>query len=282
MGEVCGDKGRDAVGKRNGARKGARRSGNPARREAERLYSGNVLGERMYAAAAGRAGVQPGDVIPVNVPALPDGIVIRDAAHADTSPLEPVIRLADPDNPDGSWRALPSVIDQSLDPEKLTHARVVEETSSGALVGGMLALPAAWAFTHPMLIGSPNVHIIAGLVACLDSLAVVDQWRGKGVARCLVAEAERAVGSHSEGKLSAAVLYATHEPELTDFYAGLGFTLSPDGIGIPTPAGFICHGPIQGFRFSVKPLRTGVQMEPMPTPYGRQLVIRGVLPVPTR
>lgn len=284
MGEVCGDKGRYIVGKRNGARKGARRSGNPARREAERLYSGSVLGERMYAAptTAERSGIQPGDIIPVSVPALPDGIVIRDATRADTAPLEPVIRLADPDNPDGSWRVLPTVIDQSLDPEKPSYVRVVEETSSAALVGGMTALPATWAFTHPMLIGSPNTHIIAGLVACLDSLAVVDQWRGKGIARALVAEAEKAAGSNPDGKLSAAVLYATHEPELTDFYAGLGFTLSPDGIGIPTPAGLICHGPTKGFRFSVKPLRTGVQLEPMPTPYGRQLVIRGVLPVPAR
>ncbi|MFE0737487.1 GNAT family N-acetyltransferase [Streptomyces sp. NPDC058855] len=272
------------MGKRTGVRKGARRSGNPARREAERLFSGNVLGERMYAApsTADRSGVQPGEVIPVSVPELPDGLVIRDATRADTAPLEPVIRLADPDNPVGSWRGLPNVIEQSIDPEKLTYARVVEETSSGALVGGMLALPATWAFTHPMLIGSPNVHIIAGLVACLDSLAVVEQWRGQGVARALVAEAEKAAGSHQAGKLGAAVLYATHEPELTDFYAGLGFTLSPDGIGIPTPTGLICHGPTKGFRFSVKPLRTGIQMEPMATPYGRQLVVRGVLPVPAR
>ncbi|MES4909460.1 MULTISPECIES: hypothetical protein [unclassified Streptomyces] len=79
-------------------------------------------------------GVQPGAVIPVRVPALPDGIVIRDATQADVAPLEPVIRMADPDNPDGSWRVLPSTIGQSLDPEKLTHVRVVEETSSGALV----------------------------------------------------------------------------------------------------------------------------------------------------
>ncbi|MET9914937.1 GNAT family N-acetyltransferase [Streptomyces sp. NPDC006476] len=272
------------MGKRNGVRKGARRSGNPARREAERLFSGNVMGEHMYAVpvTADRAAMQPGEVIPVSVPGLPDGIMIRDAVPADAIPLEPVIRLADPDNPDGSWRALPSVIDQSLDPHKPTYARVVEETSSGALVGGMLTLPATWAFTHPMLMGSPNVHIIAGLVACLDSLAVVDQWRGKGVARALVAEAEKAAGSHQTGKLGAAVLYVTHEPELTDFYAGLGFTLSPDGIGIPTPAGLICHGPIKGFRFSVKPLRTGVQMEPLTTPQGRQLVVRGVLPVPAR
>ncbi|MFF4085193.1 GNAT family N-acetyltransferase [Streptomyces sp. NPDC001777] len=270
------------MGKKNGARKGARRSGNPARREAERLFSGNVLGECMYAASAPRAAVQPGEVIPVSVPELPDGIVIRDAARADTAPLGPVIRLADPDNPDGSWRALPSVIDQSLDPDKPTYARVVEETSSGALVGGVLTLPATWALTHPMLIGSPNVHTIAGLVACLDSLAVVERWRGQGVARALVAEAEKAAGSHRAGKLGAAVLYATHEPELTDFYAGLGFTLSPDGIGIPTPAGLICHGPTKGFRFSVKPLRTGIRMEPMATPYGRQLGVRGVLPVPAR
>ncbi|MGW4788577.1 GNAT family N-acetyltransferase [Streptomyces sp. NPDC004230] len=270
------------MGKQNGARKGARRSGNPARREAERLYSGNVLGERMYAAptTADRSAIQPGDIIPVSVPELADGIVIRDAAHADAARLEPLIRLADPDNPDGSWRALPSVIDQSLDPDRLTYAQVAEETSSGALVDGMLALPATWAFTHPMLIGSPNVHIVAGLVACLDSLAVVDQWRGKGVARALVAEAEKAAGSHPAGKLGAAVLYVTHEPELTDFYAGLGFTLSPDGIGIPTPAGLIHHGPIKGYRFSAKPLRTGVQLEPMATPYGQQLVIRGVLPSP--
>ncbi|MFD5079552.1 GNAT family N-acetyltransferase [Streptomyces sp. NPDC058371] len=216
------------------------------------MYSGNVLGERMYA-AAGRAGIQPGIVIPVTAAELPNGFVIRNATQADAAPLEPVIRMADPDNPEGSWRQLPSAIGQSLDPEKLTHVRVVEESSSGALVGGMMALPAVWAFTHPMLIGSPNAHIISGLVASLDSLAVVDAWRGKGVARALVAEAERLVGSHSAGKLGAAVLCATHDPELTDFYAGLGFTASPDGIGIPTPAGFICHGPIKGYRFSVKP-----------------------------
>ncbi|MFF8604166.1 GNAT family N-acetyltransferase [Streptomyces sp. NPDC015232] len=242
------------------------------------------MGERMYAAptTADRSARQPGDIIPVSAPQLPDGLVIRNATRADAAPLEPVIRLADPDNPDGSWRVLPSVIGQSLDPDGPTYVRVVEETSSGALVGGMLTLPATWAFTHPMLIGSPNVHIIAGLVACLDSLAVIDPWRGKGVARALVAEAEKAASSHQAGKLGAAVLYVTHEPELTDFYAGLGFTLSPDGIGIPTPAGFICHGPTKGFKFSVKPLRTGVQMEPMATPYGRQLVIRGVLPVPAR
>ncbi|MCO8308771.1 GNAT family N-acetyltransferase [Streptomyces sp. RKCA744] len=218
----------------------------------------------------------------MGVPVLPDGIVIRDATQTDAAGLEPVVRLADPDNPNGSWRGLPSVIDQSLDPEKPTYARVVEETSSGALVGGMLTLPATWALTHPMLMGSPNALTIAGLVASLDSLAVVDQWRGKGIARALVAEAEKAAGSHPAGKLGAAVLYATHEPELTDFYAGLRFTLSPNGIGIPTPTGLIYYGPSKGYRFSVKPLRTGVQMEPMATPYGRQLVIRGVLPVPAR
>ncbi|MFF9984700.1 GNAT family N-acetyltransferase [Streptomyces erythrochromogenes] len=144
----------------------------------------------------------------------------------------------------------------------------------------MLALPATWAFTHPVLIGSPNAHIIAGLVGCLDSLAVVDQWRGKGIARALVTDAEQAVSSRPAGKLGSAVLLVTHEPELTDFYAGQGFTVSPDGIGIPTPTGLICHGPTMGFRFSVKPLRTGVQMKPMATPYGRQLVIQDILPLP--
>lgn len=268
------------MGKRNGARKGARRSGNPARREAERLFSGTVMGERMYAATTPGAGVQPGEVIPVSVPALPDGVVLRNATPADAAVLEPVMRLADPDNPDGSWRQLPTAIRQSLDADKYTRVRAVEEPESGALVGGTMTLPAAWAYTHPMLLGSPNAHIIAGLVATLDSLAVVEAWRGKGIARALVADVERAAGAHEKGKFGAAILYVTHEPELTDFYTGLGFTLSPDGIGIPTPAGFICHGPIKGFRFSVKPLRTGVQMQPMPTPYGRQLVIRGVLPGP--
>lgn len=53
-----------------------------------------------------------------------------------------------------------------------------------------------------MLLGSPNAHIIAGLVACLDSLAVVDQWRGKGIGRALVTETEKAAGSHPAGKLA--------------------------------------------------------------------------------
>jgi hypothetical protein len=88
--------------------------GNPARREAERLCSGSRLGERTYAAAAHRAGAQPGDLMPVSVPALPDGVVIRDATQADASPLEPVMRLAAPGSPDGSWRQLPTAIRQSL------------------------------------------------------------------------------------------------------------------------------------------------------------------------
>ncbi|WP_274599518.1 hypothetical protein [Streptomyces griseofuscus] len=40
----------------------------------------------------------------MSVAELPDGLVLREATRADTAPLEPVIRLADPDNPDGSWR----------------------------------------------------------------------------------------------------------------------------------------------------------------------------------
>lgn len=91
---------------------------------------------------------------------------------------------------------------------------------------------------------------------------MVEQWRGQGVAYALVAEAEKAAGSHQGGKLGAAVLYATHEPELTGFYAGLGFILSPDGIEATA--------------------HRRVQMEPMATPYGRQLVVRGTLPVPAR
>ncbi|WP_369199127.1 hypothetical protein [Streptomyces djakartensis] len=78
----------------------------------------------------------------MSVPELQDGLVIRDTTRADTTPLEPVIRLADLDNPDDSWWGLPNVIGLSLDPEKLTYARVVEETSSGALVGGTLTRPA--------------------------------------------------------------------------------------------------------------------------------------------
>lgn len=60
--------------------------------------------------------------------------------------------------------------------------------------------------------------------------SATSRWLKHGEAR-----ASREAGSHEEGKFGAAVLYATHEPELTDFYTGLGFPLSPDGIGIPTP-----------------------------------------------
>ncbi|MFE0726061.1 MULTISPECIES: hypothetical protein [Streptomyces] len=42
------------------------------------------------------------------------------------------------------------------------------------------------------------------------------------------------------------------------------------------------NGARKGFRISVKLLRTGVQMQDMPTSYGQQLVIRGVLPGPAR
>ncbi|GAA2325961.1 hypothetical protein GCM10010246_04170 [Streptomyces cuspidosporus] len=69
-----------------------------------------MLGERMYAAAVGRAGVRPCAVIPVRVPVLPDGIEIRDATEADAAPLEPVIRMADRTTPTvpGACTAWPS------------------------------------------------------------------------------------------------------------------------------------------------------------------------------
>lgn len=57
-------------------------------------------------------------------------MVIRDAAPSDAAALEPVIRLADPDNPDGSWRQLPTAIRQSLEADKYARVRAVEETES--------------------------------------------------------------------------------------------------------------------------------------------------------
>jgi hypothetical protein len=42
----------------------------------------------------------------------------------------------------------------------------------------------------------------------------------------------------------------------------------------------ICDRSAKGCSRSAKALRTGVQMQPMSTPYGSQLVIRGILPVP--
>ncbi|MER7203663.1 hypothetical protein CG723_43905 [Streptomyces sp. CB01635] len=87
-----------------------------------------------------------------------------------------------------------------------------------------------------LVAGSPNPHIISGLVASLHSLAEVDEWRGKGIARALVAEAEKVTGSDPAGKLGAAVMCFTPEPDLTDFYAGLGFTFSPTAsVHLPRP-----------------------------------------------
>ncbi|MGV2917615.1 aspartyl/asparaginyl beta-hydroxylase domain-containing protein [Streptomyces alfalfae] len=54
--------------------------------------------------------------------------------------------------------------------------------------------------------------------------------------------AEKAAGAHQAGKLDAAVLYATHEVELMDFYVGLGFTPSPDGSASPPRPGRRCKG----------------------------------------
>ncbi|MEC3998873.1 hypothetical protein VSR01_37470 [Actinacidiphila sp. DG2A-62] len=63
--------------------------------------------------------------------------------------------------------------------------------------------------------------------------------------------------------------------------AALGISsVNPQLPPTPVPAGLICHGPLQGYRRSAKALRTGVRMEPKPTPYGPQPGIRGILPVP--
>ncbi|MGW5609453.1 hypothetical protein ACWEWI_25780 [Streptomyces sp. NPDC003753] len=111
----------------------------------------------------------------MTVPALPDGVVIRDATPSDAAALEPVMRLADPGNPDGSWRQLPTAIRQSLDADKYTRVRAVQETESGALVGGTMAPPAAWAETFYTSMGVP--------VVLMDSAGGVDGDDDAGSAR---------------------------------------------------------------------------------------------------
>lgn len=79
-----------------------------------------------------------------------------------------------------------------------------------------------------------------------------------------------------------AALVPSDHPLVDEPQVGARLHLLPRGHRHPRPAGLICHDPVKGFRFSVKPLRTGIQIEPMATPYARPLVVPGVLPIPAR
>ncbi|MDO0923986.1 exonuclease domain-containing protein [Streptomyces sp. TG1A-8] len=72
------------------------------------------------------------------------------------------------------------------------HARTGPE--GHAVTGGVVTQADQWGHWRPQY---PAHH--AGLVACLDSLAVVEQRRGQGVARALVAEAEKAAARTRPG-----------------------------------------------------------------------------------
>ncbi|KOV95921.1 hypothetical protein ADL02_08625 [Streptomyces sp. NRRL WC-3723] len=76
------------------------------------------------------------------------------------------------------------------------------------------------------------MHLVARLVARLNSLSAVALWCCRGSARNLLPETENAADSHPAKQVGVAVLHVTREPESTSFYAGLGLTLSTDAIGI--------------------------------------------------
>lgn len=215
----------------------------------------------------------PDEPIAIPDPVLPAGITIRHAEPKDVAALEPIMKEADPDNPDATWHGLPKIIDMAARPGKpgVGVVFVAEDRDEGVVASLLVVPPAHWLLNEPRLKG--NEHVINQVIACLDGLAVRTDFRGKGIARALVTHAEQLV-AHGVG---SSLLYVTHDERITGFYAACGYTLAEKGLAVSTPAGIIVHEP-EGQVISWRGLRTGVRTMSVPSDEGPVEVLTGVIP----
>ncbi|WP_406447124.1 GNAT family N-acetyltransferase [Streptomyces sp. NBC_00876] len=217
----------------------------------------------------------PGKAIEIPDPYIPAGYELVEAEASDAELFAPVLQLADPDNPDGTWSGIGALIAQA-DQGIAAGTRLVFGAmhESGTLAAALVAQPPMhWIGTHHELQHEDARVEFARCIATIDSVAVVETHRGKGLAQALITTAEQLLGD-----AEYPLVHIVHRPELTDFYVRLGYTHDPSGLRIGTPVGAVAQPNPTGYTGSWKALRDQVRVENLHYVNGTFDTLLGVIP----
>ncbi|MGY5104539.1 GNAT family N-acetyltransferase [Streptomyces sp. 900105245] len=151
--------------------------------------------------------------------AQPKPFRVRAARFSDEDAMMRILALADPDDPAPFESSRTVLLRGPQGP--LSHGRallLVAQHQDGAVAGALTASPPDWIVTHPGITGEHNQSALINRLGTVHGVAVDEPYRGQGIAQALIAEAERCLARQGFGLITM-----DHKPELTDFYARLGY-----------------------------------------------------------
>ncbi|MGX1266888.1 GNAT family N-acetyltransferase [Streptomyces phaeoluteigriseus] len=212
--------------------------------------------------------------------AQPKPFRVRAARFSDEDAMMRILALADPDDPAPFESSRTVLLRGPQGP--LSHGRallLVAQHQDGAIAGALTASPPDWIVTHPGITGERNQSALINRLGTVHGVAVDEPYRGQGIAQALIAEAERHLARQGFGLITM-----DHKPELTDFYARLGYAHGAQLV-IHTPGPLIAQPAHTGMIHSFKPMEGNVRLRMIPgypEPMVSGLVSRTHIPVGTQ
>lgn len=212
--------------------------------------------------------------------AQPKPFRVRAARFSDEDAMMRILALADPDDPAPFESSRTVLLRGPQGP--LSHGRallLVAQHQDGAVAGALTASPPDWIVTHPGITGEHNQSALINRLGTVHGLAVDEPYRGRGIAQALIAEAERYLA-----RQGFELITMDHKPELTDFYARLGYAQGAQLV-IHTPGPLIAQPALTGMIHSFKPLEGNVRLRLIPgypEPMVSGLVSRTHIPAGTQ
>ncbi|MBM9624730.1 GNAT family N-acetyltransferase (plasmid) [Streptomyces zhihengii] len=138
-------------------------------------------------------------------------------------------------------------------------------------VGALFAAVPEWAMEHTL--GTHRARLAGPLSAATISiygLAVAAEYRGRGIARALLREAETRARA-TRCRLATLI----HEPHLASFYQRMGYTTATQPTVLLPGTAMLLTQPAP-YMTAVKPLHPTVRLQPVPGAPGP--VVTGLLP----